>query len=94
MQNRTARIATSSRYYISADLVIQYHGWSTINDLIRNETAALSYKSLNLLVPDDLRKLFLKFSATRERVLRSPSTDFKIPFQKTINDQTAFHIEM
>ena len=50
----------------------------------------LTYKSLNSLAPDYLRKLFLKFSDARERVLRSSGNDLKIPLLKTTNGQKAF----
>ena len=42
MQNRAARIVTSSPYYVSAAPIIQDLGWSTISDLIRKETAMLT----------------------------------------------------
>ena len=90
IQNRAARIVTSSPYYASAAPKVQDLGWSTINDLIRNEIVTLIYKSLNLLVPDYLRKLFSKCSETRERVLRSSGTDLKTPVLRTINGQKAF----
>ena len=59
-------------------------------DLIRKETATLTYKSLNSLAPDYLSKLFAKCSDDRERFLRSSETDLKIPLLKTINGQKAF----
>ena len=90
IQNRAARIVTSSPYYVSAAPIIQDLGWSTISDLIRKEIAMLTYKSLNSLAPDYLRKLFLKCSDARERVLRSSNTDLKIPLLKSINGQKAF----
>ena len=90
IQNRAARIVTSSPYYASAAPIIQDLGWSTIKDLIRKETATLTYKSLNLVAPDYLRKMFFKCSKTRKRVLRSSDTDLKIPVLNTISDQKAF----
>ena len=52
IQNRAARIVTIGPYYVSAAPIIQDLGWSTINDLIRKETAMLTYESLNLHVLD------------------------------------------
>ena len=49
----------------------------------------LTYKFLNSLAPDYLRKLFAKFSDDRDRFLRSSETDLKIPLLKTINGQKA-----
>ena len=57
---------------------------------VRKETATLTYKSLNSLAPDYLRKLFAKCSDDRERFLRSSETDLKMPLQKTINGQKVF----
>ena len=90
IQNRAARIVTSSPYDASAAPIIQNLGWLTISNLVRKETATLTYKSLNLLAPDFLRKLFEKCSDDRERFLRSSETDLKIPLLKTINGQKAF----
>ena len=56
-----------------------------VSDLIRRETATLTYKSLNSLAPECLKKLFIKCSDDRERVLRSSETDLRILFLKTIN---------
>ena len=75
---------------MSAAPIIQNLGWLTISNLVRRETATLTYKSLNLLAPDYLRKLFEKCSDDRERFLRSSETDLKIPLLKTINGQKAF----
>ena len=87
IQNRAARIVTSSPYDASAAPIIQNLGWLTISNLVRKETATLTYKSLNLLAPDYLRKLFEKCSDDRERFLRSSEADLKIPLLKTINGQ-------
>ena len=93
IQNIAARIVTSSPYDASASPIIQNLGWSTIrtiSNLVRKETATLTYKSLNSRAPDYLRKLFAKCSDDRERFLRSSETDLKIPLLKTINGQKAF----
>ena len=90
IQNRAARIVTNSPYNASAAPLIQNLGWSTISQLVKKETAMLTYKSLNSLAPDYLRKLFIKCSDERERVLRSSDTDVKLPLLKTINGQKVF----
>ena len=90
IQNRAARIVTSSPNDASAAPIIQNLGWLTISYLVRKETATLTYKSLNLLAPDYLRKLFEKCSDDKERFLRSSETDLKIPLLKTMNGQKAF----
>ena len=90
IQNRAARLVTCSPYDASAAPIIESLGWSTISDLIRKETATLTYKSLNSLAPNHLRKLFAKCSDKRERFLRSSETDPKIPLPKTTSVQRAF----
>ena len=90
IQNRAARIVTSSPYDASAAAIIESLGWSTISDLIRKETATLAYESLNSLAPNYLRKLFAKCSDERERFVRSSETDLKIPFLKTTSGRRAF----
>ena len=90
IQNRAARIVTNSPYDASAAPLIQNLGWSTINNLVRKETATLTYQSLNSLAPVYRRKLFTKYSDDRERSLRSSETDLRLPLLKTVNGQKAF----
>ena len=90
IQNRAARIVTSGPYDASAAPILQNLGWSTITNLVRKETATLTYKSLNSLAPNYLRKLFAKCSDEGERFLPSSETVLKIPLLKTISDQKAF----
>ena len=56
IQNRAARIVTSSPYDATAAPMIERFSWSTISDLIKKETATLTYKSLNSLAPNHLKK--------------------------------------
>ena len=79
-------------YDASAAPIIQSLGWSTISDLVRKETATLTYKSLNSLAPNYLRKLFAKCSDERQRFLCSSEIDLKIPFRKTTSGQRTFFI--
>lgn len=83
IHNRAARIETNNPYDASATPVIQSLGRSTINNLVRKETAMLTYKSLNSLAPGYLGKLFLKCSYNRERLLHLSETDLKIQLLKT-----------
>ena len=62
----------------------------TISNLIRKETATLTYKSLNSLAPAYMRKLFTQYSDESERSLRSTETDLRLPLLKTANGQKAF----
>ena len=90
IQNRAARIVTNSPYDASAAPLIQNLGWPTISNLIRKETATLTYKSLNSLAPVYMRNLFTKYSDDRDRSLRSTETDLRLPLLKTANGQKAF----
>ena len=90
IQNRAARIVTNSSYDASAASLIQNLGWPTISNLIRKETATLTYKSLNSLAPVYMRNLFTKYSDDRGRSLRSTETDLRLPLLKTANGQKAF----
>ena len=88
IQNRAARIVTSRLYDASAAPIIQNLGWLTISNLVV-KMATLTYKSLNLLAPNYLRKLFAECSDERERFLRSSEIDLKIPLLKTTSGQKA-----
>ena len=90
IQNRVARIITGSSYDVSAAPNIQNLSWKLISNLARKETVTLTYKSLNVLAPDYLTKLFTKCLDDRERFLRSSQTDLKMPLLKTISGQKAF----
>ena len=48
---KAARIVTNSPYEASAAALIQNLGWPSTSNLIRKETATLTYKFLNLLAP-------------------------------------------
>ena len=90
IQNRVARIVTNSPYDASAAPLIQNLGWPTISNLIRKETATLTYNSLNSLAPAYMRKIFTKYSDDSERSLRSTETDLRLHLLKTANGQKAF----
>ena len=90
IQNRAARIVTSSPYDASAAPIIQNLCWSTIRNLVRKETTTLTYKSLNSFAPSYLRKLFAKCLDERERFLRSSEVDLKKLLLKSISGQKAF----
>ena len=51
IQNRAARITTNSLYDAPAVPLLQNLGWPSIRDLIKKETATLTYKALNSLAP-------------------------------------------
>ena len=90
IQNRAARITTNSPYDASAAPLLQNLGWPSIKDLIRKETAALTYRALNSLAPQYLGELFTKCSEGSDRILRSTETNLQIPLLRTSTGQKAF----
>ena len=74
----------------SAAPLLQNLGWPSIKDLIRKETATLTYKALNSLAPQYLGELFSKCSEGSDRILRSTETNLHIPLLKTSTGQKAF----
>ena len=92
IQNRVVRITTNSPYDAPAVPLLQNLGWPSIRDLIRKETATLTYKALNLLAPRYLGELFSKCFRRSERILRCNETKLKIPLLRTAQAKKHFHI--
>ena len=90
IQNRAARITTNSPYNTSAAPLLQNLGWPSTKDLIRKETATLTYKALNSLPPQYLGELFSKCSEGSDRILRSTEISLHIPLLRTSTGQQAF----
>ena len=90
IQNRAIRITTNSPYDASAAPLLQNLSWPSIKDLIRKETATLTYKVLNSLAPQYLGELFSKGSECSDRILRSTETSLQIPLLRTSTSQKAF----
>ena len=90
IQSRAARITANSPYDASAAPLLQNLGWPSIKDLIRKETATLTYRALNSLAPQYLGELFSKWSEGGDRHLRSTETNLHIPLLRTSTGQQAF----
>ena len=75
LQNRAARIVVKGRVDVPDMPLIRSLGLSTIDDIIRSETATTMYKSLNGIVPEYLSNLFEKNSNRNVRELRNTDTD-------------------
>ena len=93
IQNRAARITritTNRPYNASAAPLLQNLRFPSIKDLIRKETATLTYKVLNSLAPHYLGELFSKCSEGSDRILRSTETNLQIPLLRTSTGQKAF----
>ena len=52
LQNRAARIATSSPYDASSQPLLKELEWPTVKELIETETAILAYRSMNEEAPN------------------------------------------
>ena len=88
--NRAARITINSPYDASAAPLLQNLGWPSIKDLIRIETATLTYKAMNSLAPQYLGELSSKCSEGSDRTLRSTETNLQISLSRTCTGQKAF----
>ena len=51
LQNRAARITTSSDYDTPAEPSTEQLGWKTVRGLIQNDTSVMMYKSMNNVAP-------------------------------------------
>ena len=60
LQNRAARIVSNSSYDTSATLMIKNLKWLTVTDMIKSETATMTYKAITGLTPSYLSNLFTK----------------------------------
>ena len=60
LQNRAARIVSDSSFDTSATLLIENLKWLTFTDMIKSETAAVTYKVITGLTPSYLSNLFTK----------------------------------
>ena len=67
--------------------------WPTVQDMIKQETATIVFKSISGLAPTYLSTLFTR-NSTRDIVnLRNCETDLFAPRMKTSNGQKAFSFE-
>ena len=60
LQNRAARIVSNSSYDTSATLLIKNLKWLTVTDIIKSETATMTYRAMTGLPPSYLSNLFTK----------------------------------
>ena len=90
VQNRAARIITSSSYDTSAAPLIHGLGWPTIKQFIFKETSSLMYKSLNSLAPDYLPSILTRCGDNSEHNLRSKDLNLKILLLRTKTGQKSF----
>ena len=92
LQNRAARIVTSSSFDTPSNQLIEKLGWKTINELIDIESKTMVFKSLNELAPPYLRSLFRKNSQSTSYRLRNTSTDLRLPKKVQKTARNAFRL--
>ena len=83
LQNRAARILTSSSYDANADDLFVKLGWQKLNLQRDLKTATMVYKSLNGLAPDYLKSMFTNRSATSTYSLRNCEGKLALPLPRT-----------
>ena len=90
LQNRAARIITSSNFDTPSRPLIDQLGWKTIDELVASETKTMVFKSLHELAPQYLCDLFTRNSKSSSYVLRNSETDLRLPKKKSSNGQKCF----
>ena len=90
LQNRAARILTSSCHDADARPLLNTLGLKTIQDLIDTEINTMVFKALNGLAPEYLSNLFIRNSESHLMALRNTSTDLHLPKKSTTNGQKCF----
>ena len=83
LQNRAARILTSSSYDANVDDLFVRLGWQKLNFQRELKTATMVYKSLNGLAPDYLKSMFTDRSATSTYSLRNCEGKLALPLPRT-----------
>ena len=84
LQNRAARIVSNSSYDTSATLLIKNLKRLTVTDMIKSETATMTYKAITGLAPSYLSNLFTKNTDRNIDVnLRNAANDLYIPRMTT-----------
>ena len=80
LQSRAARIVSNSSYDTSATLLIKTLKWLTVTDMIKSETATMTYKATTGLAPSYLSNLFTKKTDGNIDIgLRNAANDHYIP---------------
>ena len=82
LQNRAARILTSSSYDADAGYLLQQLGWKDLIAQRQIQVALMVFKALNDLVPDYLSSMFTERS-TPGYVLRDSTNKLNVPLPRT-----------
>ena len=88
LQNRVARIIANKLYDYSATSVLKELGWSSVEDIIFEETSIMAFKALRHdLGLSYLRDLFQNLTEVHKRELRNTQTDLRVLPRTSCNGQ-------
>ena len=82
LQNRAARILTSSSYDADVRFLLQQLGWKDLITQRQIQVALMVFKALNDLAPDYLSSMFTERS-TSGYVLRDSTDKLNVPLPRT-----------
>ena len=83
LQNRAARVLTSSSYDTNADYLFDKLGWKKLASQRKMAKAIMVYKSLNGLAPDSLSEMFVDRSSITNYALRDTGGKLALPQPRT-----------
>ena len=83
LQNRSARLLTSSSYDTNADYLFEKLGWIKLASQRKITKAIMVYKSLHGLAPDYLANMFVDRSSITNYALRDTSNKLALPQPRT-----------
>jgi hypothetical protein len=83
LQNRAARVLTSSNYDTNAEYLIEKLSWKNLESQRKIAKAIMVYKSLNGFVPDYLSEMFVDRSSVTNYTLRDTSRKLALSQPRT-----------
>ena len=83
MQNRAARILTSSNCETRSSILLDELGWESLENKRLKQLATTMYKIHNNLSPSYLRRIFTKTSNLHEHSLRNSEINCYVPNPRT-----------
>ena len=79
LQNRAARIITSSGYEIRSADILSFLGWHDLDTRRKQQKCTLMYKIMNNIAPSYLTELFVPVNETHSHNLRCSDINLKVP---------------
>ena len=81
LQNRAARVITSSSYYVDVDSLFHKLNWKELHSQCQIQKAFMVFKSLNCLVPEYLTSKFVTRNVSNYALMDSANK--LVPFPRT-----------